>query len=121
MRDIGFDMREKWWGHWMTFENGLTISIQFGWGMYCENYDNVLKRPFGDEPHDPNCRSKDAEIAIMYKGDMVTRKFIDCYDDVAGRVGINKVADIIYKLKNWTPGKRVVRINLKEKNETTKN
>lgn len=28
-------------GFHMTFNNGLTISVQFGYGMHCEHYDNI--------------------------------------------------------------------------------
>ena len=36
-------------GFHMTFKNGWTVSVQFGWGNYCENYNNHPKemRDFG--------------------------------------------------------------------------
>lgn len=30
-------------GFWLTFENGWTLSIQFGQGNYCANYDYGLR------------------------------------------------------------------------------
>jgi len=30
-------------GFHITFENGWTVSVQFGWGNYCDNYDNPVE------------------------------------------------------------------------------
>ena len=30
-------------GFHITFENGWTASIQFGWGNYCDNYNNPIE------------------------------------------------------------------------------
>lgn len=40
-------------GFWLTFANGYTVSVQFGYGNYCSNYD---KTNFED--------SETAEVAI---------------------------------------------------------
>jgi hypothetical protein len=58
----------------MVFENGWTISVQFGYGNYCDNYQH----PDGfDFAKDLNVvQSGDAEIAIWsgdtWKGDWYT-------------------------------------------------
>jgi hypothetical protein len=46
-------------GFKITFENGWTISVQFGPGYYCEHRDDSACRPEGVYS------SKDAEIAII--------------------------------------------------------
>lgn len=48
-------------GFRMTFENGWTISVQWGWGNYCEN--QVI--PKGKTFNDPIPASITAEIAIF--------------------------------------------------------
>jgi len=61
-------------GFQMVFENGWTISVQFGYGNYCDNYQH----PDGfDFAKDLNVvQSGDAEIAIWagdtWKGDWYT-------------------------------------------------
>lgn len=42
-------------GFHVTFENGWTVSVQFGYGNYCDNYDWK-----GNDPSDPMSRFKDA-------------------------------------------------------------
>ena len=48
-------------GFHVTFENGYTVSVQFGWGNYCSNrhaepdYDNPDRKPWS---------SHDAETAV---------------------------------------------------------
>ncbi len=49
IQDIAQDIAS---GFSMTFENGNTISIQFGFGNYCDNRN------------ESNSESKDAEVAI---------------------------------------------------------
>ena len=46
-------------------------------------------------------KSKDCEIAIIYKEIFVTKKFIDCGDDVLGYISSDELADIIYMVKNY--------------------
>ena len=43
-------------GFHITFENGWTVSVQFGRGNYCENYDH-------SDWQGPVPPSKDAEVA----------------------------------------------------------
>lgn len=49
----------------MTFENGLTISVQWGAGNYCDNHDN------GDFTCRTDARSDTAEIAVLYNGEFL--------------------------------------------------
>lgn len=49
----------------MTFENGLTISVQFGTGNYCER--RSVNAPYNGDLQTPIVKSDNAEIAIMDK------------------------------------------------------
>lgn len=42
-------------GFQLTFANNWTISVQFGWGNYCDNYNDAVFTPI---------KSSDAEIAV---------------------------------------------------------
>lgn len=85
-------------GFHMTFDNGLTISVQFGFGNYCENRN---KFDLINSKVDIQC--EDCEIAVWDKhGDFITNLFIDCHgDDVRGYLSTDQVADIIHKVKNY--------------------
>lgn len=50
-------------GFHITFKNGWTVSVQFGWGSYCENYNNDIKeiRDYGKFPY----ASDDAEVWVF--------------------------------------------------------
>lgn len=52
-------------GFYMTFENGLTVSVQWGAGNYCDNHS--------PEDNDFRCskdaKSSDAEVTVIYKGE----------------------------------------------------
>lgn len=68
-------------GFQITFENGNTISVQFGWGNYCENRDESK----------PTC--VDAEIAIWNSDN----KWYDFGSDtVQGWCTPNEVAEWIH-------------------------
>ena len=83
-------------GFHITFENGCTISVQFGYGNYCDNRHMGLFR----EEVEP---CKNAEIAVWTKdNEWITEKFVDCGgDEVCGYLEADKVADIIYAVKNY--------------------
>jgi len=74
-------------GFAMTFENGFSISVQFGCGNYCEN-------KFQSKP-----KSKDVEIAIFDKeGNFY--KLPSMNDDVIGYVNMDDLSDYIQQVKN---------------------
>ena len=52
--EVGFCTSERKGFH-ITFENGWTVSVQFGYGNYCSNYDWP-----GTNPDDPMSRFSDA-------------------------------------------------------------
>lgn len=82
----------------LKFKNGYEISITNGFGSYCEN-------KFKSELFTPSVgqviESEDCEIAIIYKGKFITRKFIEDVNDVLGYVSPDELANIIYRVKNY--------------------
>ena len=82
-------------GFSLTFENGLTISVQFGVMNYCER--RSLTKDLTDDLKNYITGSKNAEIAIWDKNNIYF-SFGD--DHVKGWVYADDVADWIYKVKN---------------------
>lgn len=95
-------------GFHMTFENGLTISVQFGYMNYCSNRDtNKLFKLTSKHTirHDHDIQSENAEIMIWDKDnntltDLFTK---DGESDgtVAGWISVDRLADIIHEVKNY--------------------
>ena len=97
-------------GFSMTFNNGLTISVQFGTGNYCERRSNSA-RYMSEMDGDNNgiTSSSTAEIAIWHKD---SDKWFDFgRDQVKGWCDTNEVAiwiervsnaDSIEDLKQWS-------------------
>lgn len=92
-------------GFQMTFENGMTASVQWGAGNYCDNHfpkdmDYSYKR---------DAQSDTAEVAVIYKGNLID--FIDefvpeeCDNDgtVAGWLSPEDVLYFLNKVKEWNP------------------
>jgi hypothetical protein len=78
-------------GFHMTFANGWTVSVQFGFGNYSSNRD----MPYMAGPN-PNLSSKTAEVAA-WNTDDVWHKFSDNeYDTVAGYLDADAIAAFIY-------------------------
>ena len=89
-------------GFAMTFENGYTISVQWGPGNYCatRNNSNLYKdNPFTGEHK--TYESNTAEIAA-WKPDG-TWLHLSEYDDVAGWLTADKVAKYIAVLSGSNP------------------
>ena len=89
-------------GFAMTFENGYTISVQWGPGNYCatRNNSNLYKdNPFTGEHK--TYESNTAEIAA-WKPDG-TWLHLSEYDDVAGWLTADKVAEYIAVLSGSNP------------------
>lgn len=90
-------------GFVMAFSSGLTISVQFGYGNYCENKNNAAQR--NNERSLLaflfDTKSQTAEIAIWEteSGNWVTSNFIDCHgDNVIGYLSADQVATLIAKV-----------------------
>lgn len=80
--------------------SGWTLSVQFGGGNYCDNYDE----PINDEPVPP---SANAEIAVWETSNFDERGWLDLGDDdVAGHVTVLQVVDILGLLVAYGPDYR---------------
>lgn len=82
-------------GFHLTFENGWTVSVQFGPGHYCEHHGSLgdyqsMLAPMRTGDH--TWQSKDAEVAA-WDADNNWFNFGD--DTVRGYLSANEVADFI--------------------------
>jgi len=89
-------------GFQMSFENGLTISVQIGCGNYCTNYSI----PYKDHRKDEITESFCAEIAIWDKNN----QWFIFSDQVKGYVSPDEVAIWIDKVKRAKSIKTIKRI-----------
>ena len=71
-------------GFHITFANGYAISVQFGDGNYCSNYDKFLAGKERSKYED--VQSTNAEIAIIKDGKFVTKEILKVNEDVIGYV-----------------------------------
>jgi len=83
-------------GFQMVFENGWTISVQFGYGNYCDN--NHHPEGFDFAKKTEIVKSSDAEIAIWDKDG---EWFDFGGDTIKGYCTADEVADWIEKVKNY--------------------
>ena len=88
-------------GFHMTFENGLTISVQWGAGNYCDNH---FHRDF---TFSKDASSRTAEVAVFDSSDefIDPQKFIeesiDGDEEVAGYLTADQVAQMIYNVSKY--------------------
>ena len=82
-------------GFQMTFENGVTLSVQFGPGNYCENRST---EDFSVPRKTSLWKSKDAEIAILLPNGEFYQ--IHEYDQVAGWQTVEDVCEWIEFARN---------------------
>jgi hypothetical protein len=82
-------------GFQMTFENGMTISVQFGYGNYSSNRDEAPM----DARTATGIHAETAEIAV-WDAEGRWMNFPD--EQVKGWVSADDVADYIIKVKNAT-------------------
>ena len=88
-------------GFHLTFDNGLTISVQIGHGNYCDNY-NLISDFYNLRVSQCDIQSKNAEVAIWDEtGKWLTSNFIGD-DDVIGYLDVNQIVDLINKVKNYS-------------------
>ena len=78
-------------GFQMTFQNGITISVQFGTDHYCEHRKSAYDR-LTDDTAPAIVESKSAEIAIWDKNGTL---FGFEYDQVKGWVDADEIAEWI--------------------------
>lgn len=88
-------------GFHMTFENGLSISVQWGAGNYCDNHSDE------DFTFSKDAKSKTAEVAVFDDRDefIDPQKFMD--EDiggdgmVVGYLNADQVAQLIYNVSRY--------------------
>ncbi len=83
-------------GYQMTFPNGLTISVQWGTGNYCDrkNLNRSLSDPYEDLKTNI-INSTTAEIAVWDENDSGNLVPLEEYDDVIGYCDTIFVANMI--------------------------
>jgi len=82
-------------GFHLSFDNGVTISVQIGGGNYSDNYDFPISQSDQDEPLPPSNR---AEIAIWDGSDNwanLNGTNAGYRNEVAGYVPVDDVLDIV--------------------------
>ena len=92
-------------GFQMTFENGMTASVQWGAGNYCDNHFP----PDADFSCKRDAESNTAEVAVIYKRELID--FIDefipeeCSSDgtVSGWLSPEDVLYFLNKVSAWKP------------------
>ena len=83
-------------GFHVTFKNGWTISVQFGPGNYCDNYD-LDYMSFYNRKSGADLESTTAEIAY-WGPDGVMQAFPDAADTVKGRVSPEDVLALMQEI-----------------------
>lgn len=58
-------------GFAMNFQNGYSVSVQWGWMNYCENRKDLRSH---QERLDSSLSSKNAEVMIAWKGEALSEK-----------------------------------------------
>ena len=87
-------------GFSMTFNNGVTISVQFSESHYCERRHVSEKDETRYNAWD-RWSSSDSEIAIFIKGKWITKEYKDEGDDVIGYQTPDQVAEAIKWARNY--------------------
>jgi hypothetical protein len=89
-------------GFQITFENGLTVSVQWGAGNYCDNYHDM------DFLRTTDKESSNAEVAVwsnncwLYASDVMRGTFEGGWDTVMGYLTPEEVVELLAKAKNYT-------------------
>ena len=95
-------------GFQITFENGLTVSVQWGAGNYCSNYYDRDYRAVIDK------ESTTAEAAVWSENcwvnamDFLTGEFpteYQGYAEVAGYLSADEIAELLISVKNYPADK----------------
>jgi len=99
-------------GFAMTFENGITISVQFGYGNFCDNrmsnsFD-AMNAEYGEEMRELMVSSRTAEIAI-WDSNLTYFRFSDgepvvgyvTPDEVAAWISITSKARTLTELETF--------------------
>ncbi len=91
-------------GFHITFENGVSVSVQFGGGNYCDNYHAEIGR---DRERDQE--STTAEIAIIPRyGEWLTEEFARYIGQDEDMVMGYCNTDTVFKALQWAKNYREV-------------
>jgi hypothetical protein len=91
-------------GFTITFDNGLTLSTQFGPGNYCENRNKYFDLEFSVRSIVAGEKgSKTAEIAVIGPDkEWMTEKVLGSgTDDVIGWINVSDWLEIVNKVANY--------------------
>lgn len=81
-------------GFHITFTNGWTASVQWGWQNYCDNY-GLPKSYKHDDPAKP---SKTAEVACWGPDKVMVNIWNNNGDTVIGHLSANEVVQFLNKV-----------------------
>lgn len=79
-------------GFRVEFDNGLTLSVQYGKCNYCERQDYLTIH----EPNPYEIKSKDFEMAVLKDGNMLQ---LSEHDTVAGWIPFEELPQIMQYVK----------------------
>ena len=95
-------------GFQITFENGLTVSVQWGGGNYCENHGKSMYMDFS---YTKDMESRNAEVAVwsnerwLNANNFLSEEDADWCDDVVGWLTPEQVVDLLMRVKNYPADK----------------
>lgn len=88
-------------GFQITFENGLTASVQWGAGTYSDNHYSANM----DFTFSKDAESDTAEVAVLKDDELIdATPFVygeSGYDDVVGHLTPEQIVDFLANVKNW--------------------
>lgn len=88
-------------GFHITFENGLTVSVQWGAGNYCDNHNSW------DFSRSKDMESSTAEVAVwcnerwLNANDFTGEDVEYGFDDVVGYLTPEQVVDLLVRVKEY--------------------
>ena len=94
-------------GFRLTLPNGYTLSIQYGFGNYCER--RSAHPGDSEEPEPYSIESRDFELAVFYpdeKFKSIDKSFVQLteHDAVMGYIPFSLLGDIIAMISRWPSG-----------------
>jgi len=91
-------------GFFITFDNGVTVSVQFCYFHYCYNHNTINSYTSNKEhpAYGSPCECENAEVAIINKdGGFITKEYRDVGDDVLGYITPEELVDVMIWCKNY--------------------
>jgi hypothetical protein len=90
-------------GFHITFENGVTVSAQIGYGYYCNIYPHHPIMSIGTEIEKKIMESPDCEVAAWIEGEkeFITQEFFHGEDGVRRWVNPEELLEFLNWAKNY--------------------